>query len=161
MNLLAEAKKHLGSEKVKYHLKGLYKSEMLGFGKHRDAVFVATDKQVFLYCQKLIGFEAESIPLSTITSLEFSNGFTGHKVKIISKNNTVELIYIRSNEVNDFITYVKSNIGITTSEKDATPKKEERVISVADELLKFKGLLDIGVLSQEEFDKKKKQLLGT
>lgn len=33
-------------------------------------------------------------------------------------------------------------------------------VSVADELKKFKELLDMGVISQEEFDAKKKQLLG-
>ena len=32
--------------------------------------------------------------------------------------------------------------------------------SAADELKKFKELLDIGVISQEEFAEKKKQLLG-
>ncbi|MCS5339879.1 SHOCT domain-containing protein, partial [Staphylococcus aureus] len=31
--------------------------------------------------------------------------------------------------------------------------------SVADELIKYKELLDVGVISQEEFDKKKQQLL--
>jgi len=160
MNLLEAAQQHLNLEKVKYHLKGLYKSEMLGFDKHREAVFIVTDKQVFLYCQKFVGFESESIPFSTITSVEVGKGFTGHKVKIISINNTVELIYIRSNQVNDFVTHVKSNIGIN-SKNDTTPKKETGEISVADEILKFKGLLDIGVLTQEEFDKKKKQLLET
>ena len=33
-------------------------------------------------------------------------------------------------------------------------------VSVADELKKFKELLDMGVITQEEFDAKKKQLLG-
>ena len=33
-------------------------------------------------------------------------------------------------------------------------------ISAADEILKFKNLLDIGAITQEEFDTKKKQLLG-
>ena len=32
--------------------------------------------------------------------------------------------------------------------------------SVADELLKFKQLLDMGAITQEEFDKKKKELLS-
>ena len=32
--------------------------------------------------------------------------------------------------------------------------------SMADELKKFKDLLDSGVITQEEFDAKKKQLLG-
>lgn len=34
------------------------------------------------------------------------------------------------------------------------------LISAADELKKFKDLFDIGVITQEEFDAKKKQLLG-
>ena len=33
-------------------------------------------------------------------------------------------------------------------------------VSVADELKKFKELLDMGIITQEEFDAKKKQLLG-
>lgn len=33
-------------------------------------------------------------------------------------------------------------------------------ISVADELLKFKGLLDAGAITQDEYDSKKKELLG-
>ena len=38
--------------------------------------------------------------------------------------------------------------------------KQEIPQSNADELKKYKDLLDSGVLSQEEFDAKKKQLLG-
>ena len=34
------------------------------------------------------------------------------------------------------------------------------VFSAADEILKFKQLLDAGIITQEEFDAKKKQLLG-
>ncbi len=36
----------------------------------------------------------------------------------------------------------------------------ESQTSDAEELLKFKQLLDAGVISQEEFDAKKKQILG-
>ncbi|MCC0648374.1 SHOCT domain-containing protein [Clostridioides sp. ZZV15-6598] len=32
--------------------------------------------------------------------------------------------------------------------------------SVADEILKFKNLVDIGVITEDEFDKKKKELLN-
>lgn len=45
----------------------------------------------------------------------------------------------------------------STSMSDAYNKSN---ISVADELVKLKGLLDSGVLSQEEFDAQKKQLMS-
>ena len=42
----------------------------------------------------------------------------------------------------------------------AAPTPQSSAISAADELIKFKELLDMGILTQEEFDAKKKQLLG-
>lgn len=41
-----------------------------------------------------------------------------------------------------------------------TQKKAYSTIGLADELKKYKELLDTGVITQEEFEKKKKQLLG-
>ena len=39
-------------------------------------------------------------------------------------------------------------------------KANEISVSMADELIKYKNLLDTGVITQEEFDKKKAQLLN-
>ena len=40
------------------------------------------------------------------------------------------------------------------------PQVINHQVSSADEILKFKTLLDQGIINQEEFDKKKKELLG-
>lgn len=42
------------------------------------------------------------------------------------------------------------------SQEPAAPSVER----TADDIIKFKNLLDAGVITQEEFDTKKKQLLG-
>ena len=39
-------------------------------------------------------------------------------------------------------------------------KNAPAAVSVADEMLKFKQLLDMGIITQEEFEKKKRELLG-
>ena len=39
-------------------------------------------------------------------------------------------------------------------------KANETSVSIADELIKYKNLLDTGAITQEEFDKKKAQLLN-
>lgn len=54
-------------------------------------------------------------------------------------------------QVRDYI----SNFG---AEKTAVP--EGKVVSVVEEIRGLKGLLDDGILTQEEFDAKKRQLLG-
>ena len=51
-------------------------------------------------------------------------------------------------------------IGMTGKELPFASPKPVQKISEADELSKYKELLDNGVISQEEFDAKKKQLLG-
>lgn len=45
-------------------------------------------------------------------------------------------------------------------EKTAQPEKVSASTSVVDELKNYKELLDSGIITQEEFDKKKKELLG-
>ena len=64
----------------------------------------------------------------------------------------------------DDIHKVLSNLLIERQSKAPAPVqttiKQEVSQSSADELKKFKELLDSGVITQEEFDAKKKQLLG-
>ena len=54
--------------------------------------------------------------------------------------------------INDAINLARQSI--------ATDSEVVRRESPADEILKFKNLLDQGIITQEEFDTKKKQLLG-
>ena len=46
------------------------------------------------------------------------------------------------------------------SNEEKTNRGNGEIVSVADEIRKFKELLDMGAISQSEFDAKKKQLLG-
>ena len=39
-------------------------------------------------------------------------------------------------------------------------RNTEQPFSVADEIMKFKKLLDMGAITQDEYDRKKAQLLG-
>jgi hypothetical protein len=69
-------------------------------------------------------------------------------------------------KVKDFTRCPKCNSSDLTEIDDnapaipASPVAPASAVSAADELKKFKELLDMGILTQEEFDAKKKQLLG-
>lgn len=63
-------------------------------------------------------------------------------------------------EMPDFIDAEFSDIEEDISDNAATETKGKNVgYSAADEILKYKQLLDMGILTQEEFDKKKEELL--
>ena len=149
------AQDHLNGEEVKFWVFGAFKSKIMGKDTLRNGIFIATERQIFFYCKKLTGFESESFPFSNISSLEIGKGFLGHKINIIASGNKVEMSGINLGQVNEFVEYVRSKIGKSTSSTS-----DPSTVSAADEILKMKELMDAGILTQDEFEAKKKQLLG-
>ena len=60
----------------------------------------------------------------------------------------------------DLVSLTKEEYEAELKAKNAPAVSAAPALSSADELKKFKDLLDAGIISQEEFDAKKKQLLG-
>lgn len=58
-------------------------------------------------------------------------------------------------DIQDYISHYQSSSNATNSQRS-----ESMCVPVADEIRKLKELLDEGILTQEEFSAKKKQLLG-
>lgn len=90
------------------------------------------------------------------------------KIKIVLRNNEPKIIYI-----NILSTQTPKNGGLYKlcieaahtilaefDEMIGADEKTEQQFSAADEIKKFKELLDCGAITKEEFEKKKKQLLG-
>ena len=63
-------------------------------------------------------------------------------------------------EIADVLSTLINQRQDSTEMKQSTPIVAEQPTSNLDELKKLKELLDMGIISQEEFDVKKKQLLG-
>ena len=72
------------------------------------------------------------------------------------KKNTNSNISSMSNSIIDENNELKGNKKTAKPKETSAPKSE----SVADEIKKFSDLKDQGILTQEEFDAKKKELLG-
>ena len=95
-------------------------------------------------------------------SLPGGNENQGGVFSAMSDENTISLlagderIIQQANEVVEFINQKIREVKAGTK----TAPTVIQQISAADELKKFKELLDMGIITQEEFDAKKKQLLG-
>ena len=95
--------------------------------------------------------------------------------QIVTQDDRKITLYINENNRHETLTIGSRNVEKTIEAlRELIPNKEESVVQIessknanttaavssADELKKFKELLDCGIISQEEFDAKKKQLLG-
>ena len=100
--------------------------------------------------------ERVDLPLDSIPAVKTSI-FSG--IAVTTASGAIKFALL---ENRDQIHNVISKLLIERQNKSISPttNKQENPQSNADELKKFKELLDMGVITQEEFDAKKKQLLG-
>lgn len=152
-------KEHLehGEEILKY-LFGIYDSKMLGEKTKRNGILIATNKRVVFYGKKTFGYNLETIDYSRISSVDYSKGYVYGKIKIYTSGNDIEFETTMEIEAKEFMQIIK--------EKQHEPKQQSTTIinepskSPAEQIKEYKELLDLDIISQEEFDAKKKELLG-
>lgn len=123
--------------------------------------------------QRIIVAKAKSLMHSQLAGIEF---ITYENVNSVKSNGTSSLVnsiavYVKGEKDYFFNSFYPEKLpeavalinDIVEKYKNGSSGSAGTIIqqtSQADELKKFKELLDSGVISQEEFDAKKKQLLG-
>ena len=152
-----------------------------------DTIYELKDDwgQLYIYKDKIVierkGFKAfltqglkggKTIPIASLTNIQFkpvgkiTNGYiqfsvlgeVGSKGGALAAGTDENTVFFKkknaviAEQIRDFLEEIIINKSNTATAIQTT--------SAAEELKKFKDLLDAGVISQEEFDAKKKQLLG-
>lgn len=139
--------------------------------------------KIYLYEDRIVierkGFTANSIfgassnkviPLDSIVSVQFKKPgfFVGYIQFGIHGAVEAKSSVFNANEDENTVTFSSKKTDLAVSIKDYVEKaisqrsksSSSKTISAAEEILKFKQLADAGVITQEEFEAKKKQLLG-
>lgn len=122
-------------------------------------VFALTSQRIlFMY---KAGFTESDLVfgLSEINSISCSgNGLTGGHIEIHTLTKSLDILVTYKKEIMQAIQNT-INLAMNNYGKSRTVAPDG-LVDVADQILKFKNLLDAGAITQEEFDAKKKQLLG-
>jgi hypothetical protein len=147
---LAFLQEHLNSsEQVIAAVYGAYETKILGQDSLRTGVFVATNERVVFYAKKMGGYDFQSFPYESISSIDASKGMMGHKFTILTAGTRVEVKNINKGDVPEFVKTVQGRMG-----KSGAP------VGVADELAKLAALKDSGMLSEAEWDRATTLYLG-
>lgn len=149
----------------------IYKDEngssisMAGLG-----VLVITSKKRILYGRIDIWFgqnTLESIDLTDVCTVSLSlktyQAFTAPLrygyIKIETRNEKC-IIRVRESDTNIFLDVITTAINSVRQNIDSNPQSKTSQGIPVDELKKLKELLDMNIITQEEFEEKKKQLLN-
>lgn len=97
------------------------------------------------------------IPLDKVNDLSAKSGMVFGKLYISNGVQKYKFGNMANNEAKSFVNALQEQINNNEGSKQITVNQ---TIDPADEIAKFKKLLDAGAITKEEYDKKKKQLLG-
>lgn len=120
--------------------------------------YAITNKRIIMAQQKVIGQNFQTVSLENVNDVSMSTSLLMGVITVdtIKEKFNVGVDKITAKKINDMI----HDILLTTKKNETAPIPTANNISVADEILKFKKLFDMGAITQEEFEKKKAELLG-
>lgn len=121
------------------------------------AVAFTNEKVIYAQAGVLVPFVKE-IGYETITGISAKKGFAFADIIVDSINEYAQFV-VDKNAADKIRNLAIDAIENYRNRKSASNSKS-RGISSADEIKKYKALLDDGVITQKEFEAKKKQLLG-
>lgn len=161
--LLAQAQPHLEEgESVCAAVMGAYETKLMGNNTVRNGILLATDKRVVFYAKKLAGYDLESFPYRNISSFDQSKGMMGHSITFYASGNKVHVKWI--NSLPELAAFTESVKAAMTSRSEnsaavaAAPASAD--IDVMSQLKQLGELRELGVVTPEEFESKKAELLA-
>jgi len=123
----------------------------------------ASDGEKTIYYVDCIGVQFKESGLQIgYLQLETATGLMNNKSSNFFNENsfTFDTTQISNSKMKEVADYIKKRIDEIKRPKAAPVQQVVNQVSAADELIKYKQLLDMGAITQAEFDAKKKSLLG-
>lgn len=121
---------------------------------------VCTNKRViFLNKNMIVGMDQKEIPLAVINAVSYSKQFVSGTVSITNGANVTGIEKINAVAAPIMAKTIREQMAAIKS-----PTQSQTVVQstpdIPDEIRKYKQLLDDDIITQEEFDAKKKELLN-
>lgn len=138
---------------------GAYESEMLGTDTVKVGIFIATETRLVFYSKKMFGFVLESFPYGNISSFEMGKGLMGYSISFFGSGNKVSMKWLENadGEFDRFVAFVRGKLGKSDSSDSDGVAVEEGIL---EQIRKMGELRSDGLLTDEEFESKKKELLA-
>lgn len=160
--LLKRAEEHFDAEESALQaIQGLYETTVGGARTVRRGIFVATSQRLVFYAKRLTGYDIESFPYKSISSMEMGKKFLGHYIEFFASGNSAKMTNIIG-DVAQFVDAVRAQMEAKQSGATEEPPGDPHVDKVdpVDQLERLAKLRESGVLTDAEFEEKKKLILA-
>lgn len=143
---------------------GTYEARLLGNDTLRSGILIATEKRLVFYAKKLGGYDLESFGYRNISSFEQSKSPMGHKVSFFASGNKVSMKWIvDAAAMASFTETVKSHLSSAHEPSQQTSiavQPDQNKDEIFEQLQKLGALRDSGIVTEDEFNAKKAEMLA-
>lgn len=147
----------MNDEKLIASVYGMFEGNIAGSKISKNGVFAVTNKRALFFAKKLFGYDMEIFHFKNIASVEKSKSLLGHTLKINSSGNNTSMKYINKGNIDILTQTINDSIAsANSSNQGQTPVQTDYV----NQIKQLAELRDQGILSAEEFENKKEQLLS-
>ncbi len=131
------------------------------FGKGKDEQFngelILTNTRVVFISKTWLREEFRAIPIERISSVDFSSGLMAKSITFVSNNDSIEFTTLGKvenlNDFHDKVEDLRGNISSGSNQNQTT-------VDIPSQIKKLADLRDSGILTNEEFEQKKSELLS-
>ena len=124
-----------------------------------SCAYAITSKRIVIAQNQILGDFIKSISIDNLNDISFSSGFFRDIIDIdtIKEHFVVSVPHGCGEPIHECI---HQALEMAKQSRSSMVSEQSTAHSDADEIVKFKKLLDDGIITSEEFEAKKRQLLG-
>lgn len=126
----------------------------MGSNTKRQGTIIVTDRRVILFSKKLGGYDVQDYAYGLLTSVDHKKGMAFGNLDLAAAGDRSHVTLINKDDIERVAQAIRQRVAQTHVPAQPSPP------DVADQIRKLASLLDEGILSAEEFEAKKRQLLG-
>jgi hypothetical protein len=126
----------------------------------RNGVVIVTDRRVILFTTKLGGYDVQDFAYGLLTSVDHTKGWIYGDLDLAAAGDRSHVTQIPKNEVERVARAIRERMALSHAAGRTAPASAPESTDTAEEIRKLAQLKDEGLLTEDEFAAKKKQLLG-
>jgi hypothetical protein len=123
-------------------------------GDKNGLLALTSHRLIFLFAG-LVNSAFEDFPISNISSISYKSGILVASIEVYASGNKATIANVNKLDAKEIADAIRARLG-----RPASAANAQAVASDADELAKWAALRDSGVITAEDFEAKKRQLLG-
>ncbi len=138
---------------------GMVKVRQMGSETERNGSVLVTDRQVILFTTKIGGYDVQDFAYGLLTSVDHKKGLVFGNLNLAAAGDASHVSMIPKTDIERVAQTIRARMALAHQPNTGIPTQPVEA-DLSEQIRKLAALRDEGLLTEDEFAAKKKQLLG-